>query len=115
MSNTVRSVKVAERLAAKSGIGRRWRISRAGCLGVVLVGLGGLTTAQAQNTHYRIRDLGVVGANFFEPGQPFVISNNGWVAGGAGVGAAEHAVLWRDEEMTDIGDPALAATASPMA
>jgi probable HAF family extracellular repeat protein len=85
------------------------------CLGLALVGFGGLTPAQPQervkyddqNTRYTIQDLGVVGANFFQPGQPFVISNSGRVSGGAGVGAAEHAVLWRGGEMTDIGNPGL--------
>jgi probable HAF family extracellular repeat protein len=58
-------------------------------------------------TRYTIEDLGVVGANNNQPGQPFVVTNNGWVAGGANVGAALHAVLWRDGAMTDIGDPGL--------
>ena len=58
-------------------------------------------------THYTIQDLGVVGTNPNQPGQPFVISNNGWVSGGAGVGAAEHATLWHSGKMIDIGDPGL--------
>lgn len=62
-------------------------------------------------THYTVKDLGFVGANFNQPGQPFEISNNGWVAGGAGVGSdygpPEHAVLWREGSMIDIGDPGL--------
>lgn len=58
-------------------------------------------------TRYTIKDLGFVGGNFFQPGQPFQISNNGWVSGGAGVGAAERAVLWRRGKMIDIGDPGL--------
>jgi len=61
----------------------------------------------AQNTRYTIQDLGVVGTNPNQPGQPFVISNSGWVSGGADVGAALHAVLWRGGEMTDIGNPGL--------
>jgi probable HAF family extracellular repeat protein len=97
----------------------RWspRLPSAGiaCLGLALVGFGGLTTAQpqerdqngAQNMRYTIQDLGVVGTNPNQPGQPFVISNSGWVSGGAGVGAAEHAVLWRGGEMIDIGSPGL--------
>jgi len=60
-----------------------------------------------QNTRYTIQDLGVVGTNPNQPGQPFVISNSGWVSGGAGVGAAEHAVLWRGGKMIDIGNPGL--------
>jgi probable HAF family extracellular repeat protein len=61
----------------------------------------------AQNGRYTIQDLGVVGTNPNQPGQPFVITNNGWVSGGAGVGAAEHGVLWRGGEMIDIGNPGL--------
>jgi hypothetical protein len=64
-------------------------------------------SATQEEMRYTIKDLGVVGANFNQPGQPFQISNNGWVSGGAGVGAAEHAVLWHQGSMTDIGDPGL--------
>jgi probable HAF family extracellular repeat protein len=83
------------------------------CLGLALVAFGGLTRAQSQerdqngNLRYTIQDLGVVGTNPNQPGQPFVISNDGWVSGGAGVGAAEHAVLWRGTEITDIGNPGI--------
>jgi probable HAF family extracellular repeat protein len=85
------------------------------CLGLALVGFGGPTPAQPQERvkvndqkiRYTIEDLGVVGTNPSQPGQPFVISNSGWVSGGAGVGAAEHAVLWRGGEMIDIGNPGL--------
>jgi probable HAF family extracellular repeat protein len=72
-----------------------------------------LSAAEAQkpdssrSTRYTIQDLGVVGTNPNQPGQPFVISNNGWVSGGADVGAALHAVLWRRGEMIDIGNPGL--------
>jgi len=95
----------------------RWshRLPLAGiaCLGLALVGFGGLTPAQsqeraqngAQNVRYRIQDLGVVGTNANQPGQPFVISNSGWVSGGSNVGTALHAVLWHGREMTDIGKP----------
>jgi hypothetical protein len=88
-----------------SRVRRSHRLPLAGiaCLGLALVGFGGLTPAQsqegaqngAQNVRYRIQDLGVVGTNANQPGQPFVISNSGWVSGGADVGAALHAVLWR--------------------
>jgi len=61
----------------------------------------------ASSTHYTIQDLGVVGTNPNQPGQPFGVSNNGWVSGGAGVGAAEHAVLWHRGKLIDIGDPGL--------
>lgn len=97
----------------------RWsqRLSLAGiaCLSLALVGWGGLTCAQAQeqastdaqNARYTIQDLGVVGANFNQPGQPFVITNSGWVSGAANVGAALHAVLWHGGKMIDIGGPGL--------
>ena len=80
-----------------------------GLIGLGLMGLCGpiLATAQDESTRYTVQDLGLVGANFNQPGQPFVISNTGWVAGGAGVGAAEHAALWHEGSMTDIGNPGL--------
>jgi len=70
------------------------------------------TQEQKRNpTHYTIQDLGIVGTNFYQPGQPFVISSNGWVSGGAGVGTdygpPEHAVLWHEGSMIDIGNPGL--------
>ncbi len=65
------------------------------------------TPNSARYTRYTIHDLGVVGTNVNQPGQPFVISNSGWVSGGADVGAALHAVLWRGGEMIDIGNPGL--------
>jgi probable HAF family extracellular repeat protein len=85
------------------------------CLGLCLAGLGGFRLAHSQeepqntsrNVGYKIQDLGVVGANLNQPGQPLVITNGGWIAGGAGVGAAEHAVLWRGRQMFDIGNPGL--------
>jgi probable HAF family extracellular repeat protein len=72
--------------------------------------MSGFTPAQSQEAahiHYRVHDLGVAGTNPSQPGQQFVISNNGWVPGAVGVGAAEHAVLWHGNEMFDIGDPGL--------
>ena len=75
------------------------------CLGIVLADC---EAQQAENANhpvrYTIHDLGVVGAN---PGQPFVISNSGWISGAAGVDGAEHAVLWHGTALTDIGDPGL--------
>jgi uncharacterized membrane protein len=80
------------------------------------VGLAGQEKSATQGqeptaTHYTIRDLGIVGTNFYQPGQPFVISSNGWVSGGAGVGvdygSPEHAVLWHKGSMIDIGNPGL--------
>jgi probable HAF family extracellular repeat protein len=97
----------------------RWsdRLAPAGiaCLGLALAGFVGPTPAQprerdqngAQKVGYTIQDLGAVGTNPNQPGQPFVISSSGWVSGGAGVGAAEHAVLWRGGDMIDIGNPGL--------
>jgi uncharacterized membrane protein len=94
---------------AMSRTRRNHRLPMAGiaCIGLAIVGWGGLTAAKAQNTHYTVQDLGIVGENFNQPGQPFEISNNGWVSGGAGVGATEHAVLWHQGALTDIGDPGL--------
>jgi len=64
-------------------------------------------TDSTSSTRYTIEDLGVVGTSANQPGQPFVISNEGWVGGGAGVGKAEHAVLWHRGKRTDIGKPGL--------
>ncbi len=80
-------------------------------LGFALVGFGGFTPVPQQelgiHLRYTIQDLGVVGANPNAPGQPLVISNSGWIGGAAGVGAAEHAVLWYGGRMIDIGIPGL--------
>ena len=108
-------VNCAAQMISQVSWSHRLRLAGIACLGLALVGLVGLTPAQsqerdqngAQNVRYTIRDLGVVGTNPNQPGQPFVISNSGWVSGGAGVGAAEHAVLWRGGEMIDIGNPGL--------
>ena len=100
-------VNCAARMISRVVWSHRLPSAGVACLGLALAGFVGLTPAQAQNTHYTVQDLGVVGENFFQPGQPIVISNSGWVSGGAGVGAAEHAVLWRGGEMTDIGNPGL--------
>lgn len=55
--------------------------------------------AMAQASHYSVTDLGVVGPN----GQPFNITNNGLVSGGAAVsGGAYHAVIWYRGIQTDI-------------
>ena len=77
------------------------------CLVVVAFSASGARNATGQQVHYKIQDLGVVGSNPSQPGQPFVISNSGWVSGGAGVGAAEHAVLWHEGALFDIGAPGL--------
>src|SRR6516162_9233431 len=92
-----------------SGIVRILKLRSAGVagVGVMLGGCIGITQAQqlvqaqdvTREIRYTIQDLGVVGTNPNQPGQPFAISNSGWVSGGAGVGAAEHAVLWRGQKM----------------
>jgi probable HAF family extracellular repeat protein len=90
------------------------------CLGLTLAGCGGLNSALQEqavqaanrNVRYTIQDLGVVGANFNQPGQPYVISNSGWISGEALVGAAEHAVLWYDGSKIDIGNPGLGGNSS---
>jgi uncharacterized membrane protein len=106
-SRVQRYVKGAARIISRAAWSHRLPSAGIACLGLALAHWGGLTAAQAQNTHYTVQDLGVVGENFSQPGQPFEISNNGWVSGGAGVGAAEHAVLWHQGSMTDIGSPGL--------
>ncbi len=93
----------------------KWsRIARLSLALVTVTGsIGALAQPQegdqndTRDVRYTIHDLGVVGTNANQPGQPFVISNSGWVSGGAGVGTAEHAVLWRGGEMIDIGNPGL--------
>jgi probable HAF family extracellular repeat protein len=74
---------------------------------VLLVAQPATPEEKPSPTRYTIQDLGVVGTNVNQPGQPFVISNSGWVSGGADVGAALHAVLWRSGAMIDIGNPGL--------
>ena len=85
-------------------------ICAAGLLAVLAMPAGLLAQERSdtqEQMRYTIKDLGVVGANFNQPGQPLQISNSGWVSGGAGVGAQEHAALWHQGSMTDIGDPGL--------
>jgi probable HAF family extracellular repeat protein len=89
------------------------------CLSAVLAGCGGVGTALTPTynqsservvtraTRFTIWDLGVVGQNGNQPGQPLVISNNGWISGAAGVGSAEHATLWHRKKKIDIGNPGL--------
>ncbi len=90
----------------------------AACLAFLLASGGATQPTQAQSagatTLYAIRDLGVVGANPSQPGQPLVISNNDWIAGGAAVGAHEHAVLWFGRRRIDIGDPGLGGNSFAM-
>lgn len=108
-------LKGGSRMISQTRWNQRLHWAGIACLGLTFVSFGGLTHAQsrargqngAQNVQYTIQDLGIVGTNPNQPGQPFVISNGGWVSGGAAVGAAEHGVLWHGGEMTDIGNPGL--------
>ena len=61
--------------------------------------------ATAQSQRYDIIDLGQLGA---APGQPFVIANNGLIAGSVTVSdGAEHATLWYRGWKADFGQPGL--------
>ena len=73
--------------------------------GAALIGLALVAPSEALSAslQYHVQDLGVVGSNANQPGQPFVISSNGWVSGGSLVGGVEHAVLWHDGELYNIG------------
>jgi len=97
----------------------RFPIIGTACLALLLAVCGAMQRAQAQSagttTRYVIHDLGVVGANPSQPGQPLVISNNAWIAGGAGVGAVEHAVVWLGRRRIDIGTPGLGGNSLAMA
>lgn len=81
------------------------------CLGLAMIGCGSGLVRDAQlqpqadnaNVRYNITDLGQVGNNLNDPGQPLVISNSGWISGTARVGAAEHAILWHDGQTIDLG------------
>jgi probable HAF family extracellular repeat protein len=88
------------------------------CLSMALAGCGGvgpaLTPSYSQSreqaadaTRFTIRDLGVIGKNANQPGQPVVISNNGWISGAASVASAENATLWYGKKRIDIGKPGL--------
>jgi probable HAF family extracellular repeat protein len=63
------------------------------------------SVAAAQSRRYDIIDLGLVGAS---PGQPFVIANNGLIAGTVTVSdGTEHATLWYRGWKADFGKPGL--------
>jgi probable HAF family extracellular repeat protein len=73
---------------------------------LTLIAAGGLlaTLALAQTPSYTVTDLGALGPN----GQPFVITNNGLIAGSATLGnGVLHAVLWYKGLRGDIGAPGL--------
>jgi probable HAF family extracellular repeat protein len=103
------------RMISRARCNRRLSSASIASLGLALAWFCGSSLAHSQvqaedrgqNVRYTIQDLGVVGTNLNQPGQPFVISNSGWVSGGAGVGTAEHAVLWHGRKMYDIGNPGL--------
>jgi len=60
--------------------------------------------ALAQTPSYTLTDLGALGPN----GQPFVITNNGLIAGSATLGGGVlHSVLWYKGLRGDIGTPGL--------
>lgn len=65
--------------------------------------LAALAVAQPRPA-YTITDLGSVGP---APGEPYVVTNNGLIAGSAVSGAALHAVLWYRSVKIDIGVPGL--------
>src|ERR1700694_2936854 len=61
--------------------------------------------AFAQPTHFTVRDLGALGAN---PGQPFLVTNNGLISGAVGFpDGTEHAVIWYDLWKGDFGPSSL--------
>jgi probable HAF family extracellular repeat protein len=63
-----------------------------------------LATLAAPQPRYSITDLGAVGGT---PGQPYLITNNGLVAGAAIASSRMHAVLWYKARKMDIGTPGL--------
>ena len=89
------------------------------CLGLAVAGCSSsftpVQTQQARlnnpNTRYTIQDLGVFGSSPAAPGGPLVVTNSGWISGAAGIGpggtAPEHAVLYYQGKMIDIGNPGL--------
>ena len=63
------------------------------------------TQEQSTDVPYIVKDLGPVGG---PPGQPYFISDNGWVSGAAaGPDGTMHAVLWYRGLKLDIGAPGL--------
>jgi probable HAF family extracellular repeat protein len=62
-------------------------------------------TSSNVHLHYSVADLGLVGG---PPAQPFVIANDGLIAGGVAVSNISwHATLWLGELKADIGKPGL--------
>lgn len=62
----------------------------------------------SQPTRYIVTDLGPIGQN---PGQPFVVSGDGFVSGvvvvPGGSGSVAHAVIWKRGAMTDLSSHGL--------
>src|SRR6516225_10166812 len=60
---------------------------------------------QRKDVRYTVTDLGPVGGT---PGQPYFITDNGWVSGAAAnPDGTMHAVLWYKGLKMDIGTPGL--------
>jgi probable HAF family extracellular repeat protein len=84
-------------------------LSRIATFALSLAVFGGPVLGQEQGPiRYSITDLGPVGP---PPGQPFVITTNGFVSGQvsltAGANGVSHAVVWHGGSMQDISAPGL--------
>src|SRR5579872_6078291 len=67
--------------------------------------LAAVAMAQTSHLNYDILDLGVVGGT---PGQPYVIANNGLIAGAADTASSQsHAAVWFIGMKFDLGVPGL--------
>src|SRR5262249_32891380 len=63
------------------------------------------TQEQRTEVRYVVKDMGPVGLT---PGQPYFVTNNGWVSGAAAnPDGTMHAVLWYKGLKMDIGTPGL--------
>lgn len=89
----------------------RTKLLLIGCAGLAFAFLSGRVRAQERNpqpVRYVVTDLGPIGPN---PGQPFVVSGEGFVSGvvvvAGGTGSVAHAVIWKRGSMTDISSHAL--------
>ncbi len=69
-------------------------------------------TSSHVQLRYSVADLGLVGQ---PPGQPYVIENDGLIAGGAAVSDTSwHATLWFGQLKADIGKPGLGGSSIAM-
>ena len=120
MKSTLRNCVIgAARKIFHAAWGGLWPSAGIACLGLAVAGCSSsftpVQTQQARvnnpNTRYTVQDLGVFGSNPAAPGGPLVVTNSGWISGAAGVGAGgtgpEHAVLYYQGKMIDIGNPGL--------